>query len=630
MANRSWTGSDDQISSYLATLDGNDSEDGAEEDECEENDEEVQAYRDRSELLVLEGESEEVEDDPPLEDEFNGGVVDPSEEDPPIIEDPEIYQEPAVHNRQTRRRQDMRRLLWKKQGMRTSEDDIAFLGDVDYGELGSIDTMYGFFSFFLSDEILEKIVQETNLYAIQKEPNSTFSTSVTEVRNYMGILYFMSVIKYPNVRMYWSPKYGFAHIYNCMTLNRFEKLKSLLHFNNNDSLLPSDHPRHDKLHKIRPVIDYLNNRFALFPIEQRLSIDEQMCATKISHYLKQYLPNKPHKWGFKLFLLCSITGYAHKFEVYVGENNIQEPNEPDLGVTGNVVVRLMKVVPRNINHIVYFDNYYTSIPLACYLHKQKIFCLGTVRTNRLPNNKLPNQQAFMKKSIPRGSFEEHMTTYDGTDVSVTMWKDNKIVTLLSTYVGAEPVQKINRFDKSKKEKVMIDCPQIVKDYNSHMGGVDLLDSYIGRYHISLKNRKWYMRLFHHFLDLAMINSWLAYKKLMSQKPGFSGKLCNLGTFRLEVAETLCLLGKKNEVKRGRPSSALEHEIQAKKKKGVSQVAPVKDVRLDQVAHWPNFCDKSNRCKMPKCTGFTQTICEKCNVSLCYNKRNNCFREYHNK
>lgn len=562
MANRRWTGSDEQISSYLATFDGNDSEDGAEEDESEENDEEVQAYRDRSELLrVLEAESEEVEDDPLQEDESLGAAVDPSEEDPPLLED----QEPAVRNRQTWR-QDMRRLLWKKQGMSTSEDNVAFLGNLDYSVLGSIDTMYGFFSFFLSDDIIEKIVQETNLYAIQKEPNSTFSTSVTEVRNYMGILYFMSVIKYPNVRMYWSPKYGFAHIYDCMTLNRFEKLKSLLHFNNNDSLLPSDHPRHDKLHKIRPVIDHLNNRFALFPIEQRLSIDEQMCATKISHYLKQYLPNKPHKWGFKLFLLCSISGYAHKFEVYVGENNIQEPNEPDLGVTGNVVVRLVKMIPRNINHIVYFDNYYTSIPLACYLHKQKILCLGTVRTNRLPNNKLPNQKNFMKKSVPRGSYEEHMTTYDGTDVSVTMWKDNKVVTLLSTYVGAEPVQKINRYDKSKKEKVQIDCPQIVKDYNSHMGGVDLLDSYIGRYHISIKNRKWYMRLFHHFLDLAMINSWLAYKKIMSQKPGFSGKLCNLGTFRLEVAETLCLLGKKKEVKRGRPSSALEQEIQAKKRK----------------------------------------------------------------
>lgn len=50
-----------------------------------------------------------------------------SEEDPPKIEDPEIEQEPAVCNGQIRR-QVTRRLLWKKQSIRTSEDDIAFLG----------------------------------------------------------------------------------------------------------------------------------------------------------------------------------------------------------------------------------------------------------------------------------------------------------------------------------------------------------------------------------------------------------------------------------------------------------------------------------------------------------------------
>ncbi|KAI8430269.1 hypothetical protein MSG28_000599 [Choristoneura fumiferana] len=61
-----------------------------------------------------------------------------------------------------------------------------------------------------------------------------------------------------------------------------------------------------------------SNSFASIPFEQRLAIDEQMCSTKIGHYLKQYLPNKAHKWGFKLFLLCSINCYAHKFEVYAG------------------------------------------------------------------------------------------------------------------------------------------------------------------------------------------------------------------------------------------------------------------------------------------------------------------------
>lgn len=67
-------------------------------------------------------------------------------------------------------------------------------------------------------------------------------------------------------------------------------------------------------------------------MEQGLSVDEQMCATKMSHYMKQYLSNKPHKWGFKLFLLCSIYGFAHKFEVYAGsEKHTILPEDPDFG-----------------------------------------------------------------------------------------------------------------------------------------------------------------------------------------------------------------------------------------------------------------------------------------------------------
>lgn len=77
-------------------------------------------------------------------------------------------------------------------------------------------------------------------------------------------------------------------------------------------------------------------------MEQRLSIDEQMCATKVAHFLKQYLPNKPHKWGFKLFVLCSLQGFAyHQFELYAGQDLTNKPdNGPDLGATSNVVRRL--------------------------------------------------------------------------------------------------------------------------------------------------------------------------------------------------------------------------------------------------------------------------------------------------
>lgn len=74
-------------------------------------------------------------------------------------------------------------------------------------------------------------------------------------------------------------------------------------------MLPKDHPGHDRLYKIRLVVETLKNKFCSIPLEESLSIDEQLCSTKARHYLKQYMPMKPHKWGYKLFVLSGVSGF---------------------------------------------------------------------------------------------------------------------------------------------------------------------------------------------------------------------------------------------------------------------------------------------------------------------------------
>lgn len=67
-------------------------------------------------------------------------------------------------------------------------------------------------------------------------------------------------------------------------------------------------------------------------------------------------------------------GYAHKFEIYSRQENLEKvPGEPYLGATGNMVVRLHRGVPRIINHTIYLDNFYTSLPLVYFLAKHSEF-----------------------------------------------------------------------------------------------------------------------------------------------------------------------------------------------------------------------------------------------------------------
>jgi len=51
-------------------------------------------------------------------------------------------------------------------------------------------------------------------------------------------------------------------------------------------------------------------------------------------------------------------------------------------------------------------------------------------------------------------------------------------------------------------------PQIVMDYNHHMGYVDKGDRMANSYSISRRTFKWTKKLFFHLLDLAILNSYI--------------------------------------------------------------------------------------------------------------------------
>ena len=55
--------------------------------------------------------------------------------------------------------------------------------------------------------------------------------------------------------------------------------------------------------------------------------------------------------------------------------------------------------------------------------------------------------------------------------------------------------------------------------------------------------------------------------------------------------------------------------------------PTQDVRKDNYAHWPAKVNKRGRCKLCEVNN-TNTLCEKCDVRLCFVEERNCFKSYH--
>ena len=86
----------------------------------------------------------------------------------------------------------------------------------------------------------------------------------------------------------------------------------------------------------------------------------------------------------------------------------------------------------------------------------------------------------------RGAFDSVYETK--TNQVLVRWFDNKCVTLLSTYVGTEPVNRIQRYDRSTKSYIDVDRPALIGIYNSKMGGVGLLDMMCTLYKRQLKSK----------------------------------------------------------------------------------------------------------------------------------------------
>jgi hypothetical protein len=85
-----------------------------------------------------------------------------------------------------------------------------------------------------------------------------------------------------------------------------------------------------------------------------------------------------------------------------------------------------------------------------YLEKLGIHTVGTFRRNRFPDIALIPDKEMLKK--PRGTFDECLTVVDGVPITTVSWKDNKIVNVTSTFIGALEPTKVRKYDKKQKKK----------------------------------------------------------------------------------------------------------------------------------------------------------------------------------
>ena len=145
--------------------------------------------------------------------------------------------------------------------------------------------------------------------------------------------------------------------------------------------------------------------------------------------------------------------------------------------------------------------------------------------------------------------------------------------------------------KNIQQKVKIDLPVQIHQYNKLMGGVDLVDGIRGKAKRTLMTKRWTLKVFHYLLEISIFNVFTLQKK--------SGK--DVGTYT-QFKSRLC-----------------------------SQLIDSRTPQTRTEGHYPRRSDTSRDCAYCSsriCSSKrvrSSIYCSKCGVFLCIDP---CFEQYH--
>lgn len=342
----------------------------------------------------------------------------------------------------------------------------------------------------------------------------------------------MGLVPLPSIDLYWSKNdmYHNKFVSALMTRDRFKSILKYLHFADNEKA-----DQEDRLYKISQLLNLVLTNFQkILTPGAELVIDESMIPWRGRLIFRQYIPNKSHKYGVKLYKLCIIDGYTHNVIVYTGAKKRNSRDNRTISHSHEIVLNLLKSVKVGNGKILYADNFYSSIPLVRSLAQKKIWYCGTLRSNRkgIPkafSKRLKRSEVFAQESKDK--------------IRIIKWVDKRPVLMITT--NPQHNAKLIDTGKTNKKGESVKKPTSVLDYNSAKKGVDLSDQMSAYFSVLRKSLKWYRKVaFEVLFGTAIVNAWVIYNLVKKTK-------IPILKFRESLAKSLAIenIGQQNTLKR---------------------------------------------------------------------------------
>lgn len=383
------------------------------------------------------------------------------------------------------------------------------------------------FNCIFNDEMRDLIITETNrkarnIFSSENDlhpdkPVKTWKLLTTEEFNaYLAVL-ITSGVHHSNKEHVTELFKDYSHpLYRaCIGKNRFKEISRFLRFDDFNTRV--ERLKTDKAAPISKLFGMLNdNLFKHFDASEFVTIDEQLYSYRGRTRFTQYMPNKPAKYGIKVWWACdALTGYPMFGEIYTGQPiSGREVNQ------GERVVKTLATKFKDTGRNIVTDNFFTTLPLAKSLADWSLTLVGTIKKNK----------TCIPKEMLADKSREPLSTMFGFHENVTICsyvpKKNKAVTLISTLHNTKTIS-----DDEKKK------PEIIKHYNRTKGGVDLMDKMAGAFSVQRKTLRWPVSFFFNIIDLAGLAAYIIYK---ANNPTFGKKTDSRRTFLKNLGNELAM------------------------------------------------------------------------------------------
>ncbi|XP_055010215.1 piggyBac transposable element-derived protein 4-like [Boleophthalmus pectinirostris] len=514
------------------------------------------------------------------------------------------------------------------------------------------------FGLFVTPEIEQIIVAETNREGVRRFGSDVWkSMDEVDLRAYLGLLILAGVFKSRGeaAASLWDAHTGRAVFRATMSLKTFYRYSRHLRFD--DRATRGARRSADKLAAIRRVWDLWAAQLPrLYNPGRNVTVDEQLVRFRGRCPFRQYMPNKPAKYGIKTWVACDArSSYAWKMQIYTGGKN----RPADCGTTTNTTTTTTTTTSRNTNlatqvvldlteglggeRTVTCDNFFTSYELARRLYLERDLTLvGTVRKNKpwLP-------QAFLRarlrqlggkkrrngnsNSRPSSSSSSPLSAYLFAPLPAVlvsyMPKKKRNVLLLSTKRRhlCEPVERGERERERQDAPIAAGAargtkPDLVNEYNRNKGGVDNLDKVISAYSCRRMTARWPLAVFHNILDVSSYNAFVLWREL--NPTWMSARRNKRRIFLEQLGKELVtpLIQRRRRMPRTETSLAVVLGIQrqGQGQEEEEQEEEQEEEEEQQQDNRPKTSNKRKRCQIcpSKKDRKTQTVCSECNKYMC--------------